>query len=529
MPISRRCFLAGTAAGVAIIGGGAVFTARSLDTAGLRAESNEFYTSLPIPRMLDARSLQNQVSLTAQSGRGELLPNFEADTLGYSAPYLGPVIRIYRGDTVTMAITNAMDRLTTVHWHGLFVPSQLDGGPYGIIEPGQIWQPSLKIDQPAATAWFHPHPHGDTARQVYMGLAGLIFIEDGSSAELGLPNRHGLDDLPLILQDRIIGPEGELIYDNSPMAVMHGSRGDTIIVNGAIGPVAEVPRGIARLRLLNGANARNFRLTFDDSREFHVIANDNGLLAAPVAVSELTIAPGERFEVLVDFSDGRVTTLATYPDRNGQFGTGASDRIKAMVRDATDILTPIVRFDPADYISTAVKVVPARLADLPASATPADAVRRSFILDNMMASNMPMMGEAGSMAGMDHSQMTGMSGMSGTSGLAMGMKMGINGKPFDMRRIDVETKRGTSEIWELRSTEMAHPFHIHGATFRILSLDGASPPPHLSGRKDTLLVNQQAEILVTFDQPADPAKPFMFHCHILEHEDAGMMGQYIAV
>ncbi|MFN0195067.1 MAG: multicopper oxidase domain-containing protein [Aestuariivirga sp.] len=529
MPISRRRLLVSGAAAAAVVGGGAVFTAKRLDTVGLMEEHNEFYTSLPIPKMLDARALQNRIALTAQAGRAEFLPNFEADTLGYSAPYLGPVIRVYRGDTVTMTVTNVMDKVTTVHWHGLFVPSELDGGPYGVIDPGQIWQPSLKIDQPAATAWYHPHPHGDTARQVYKGLAGLIYVEDGSSADLGLPGRYGLDDLPLILQDRTIGPEGELIYDDSPMAVMHGSRGDTIVVNGAIGPVAEVPKSIVRLRLLNGANARNFRLTFDDDRDFHVIANDSGFLAAPVVLTELTIAPGERFEVLVDFSNGRVTSLLTYPDRNGQYGSSLSDTIKAMVRNVTDIPTPIVRFDPTEDISPAVKSLPARLVELPGVVPSPGATRRAFILDNMSASNMAMTGETGSMDDMDHSQMGGMSGMGGTSGLAMGMKMGINGKTFDAARIDVETRLGASEIWELRSTEMAHPFHIHGASFRILSMDGAAPLPHLSGRKDTLLVNESAEVLVTFDQPADPAKPFMFHCHILEHEDAGMMGQYIAV
>jgi blue copper oxidase len=119
--------------------------------------------------------------------------------------------------------------------------------------------------------------------------------------------------------------------------------------------------------------------------------------------------------------------------------------------------------------------------------------------------------------------------MENTSGLAMGMKMGINGKTFDMTRIDAEVKLGDKEIWELRGTEMAHPFHIHGASFRILNLDGAPPPAHQAGQKDTVLVNEWAQLLVSFDQPGDASKPFMFHCHILEHEDAGMMAQYVTV
>ena len=156
-----------------------------------------------------------------------------------------------------MKITNALDRVTTVHWHGLFVPSDLDGGPYGAIDPGQAWQPSLQINQPASTAWYHPHPHGDTARQVYMGLAGLIYVKDDSSDSLELPTQYGLDDFPLILQDKFFTADGDMAYDESPMSILHGSRGNTLIVIGMYGPVAEVPKGIVRLRLLNGANARN--------------------------------------------------------------------------------------------------------------------------------------------------------------------------------------------------------------------------------------------------------------------------------
>ncbi len=392
MSYSRRRFFLGSAAAATVLGAGTVAALKKLDTAGLIEESNEFYTILPIPELLDAREFENQIQLRAKAGRAEFLPNLETDTLGYSAPYLGPVIRVYRGDTVNFSVTNTMDKATTINWHGIFVPSEVDGGPNNLIEPGGIWQPALKIDQPASTAWYHPHPHGDTARQVYMGLAGLIYVEDGSSAELGLPVRYGLDDLPLILQDKNIGPEGELTYDGSPEAVLHGSRGDTIVVNGAIGPVADVPRGIVRLRMLNGANARNFRLEFDDEREFYVIANDNGFLSAPIARKELTIAPGERFEVLVDFSHGRITSLLTYPDNRGRPASSLSDRITALFLAATDILTPVLRFDPIDDISVAVNAMPSKLVDLPEPMRPADARRRAFILDSMIAFNAPITG-----------------------------------------------------------------------------------------------------------------------------------------
>jgi FtsP/CotA-like multicopper oxidase with cupredoxin domain len=209
-----------------------------------------------------------------------------------------------------------MDEATTVHWHGVLIPGSVDGGPHNVIRPGQSWTAKLAIDQPETTAWFHPHPHGATAAQVYSGLAGLLLIEDGTSERLGLPSTYGVDDLPLVLQDRVFGDDGAPVYDPGPMDVMAGYRGDSFIVNGAVGPVAKVPAGIVRLRLVNGANARFFELQFSDSRTFHVIASDGGYLPAPVSLQRLLLAPGERYEILVDFSNGQRATFSTGPDRN---------------------------------------------------------------------------------------------------------------------------------------------------------------------------------------------------------------------
>jgi blue copper oxidase len=180
------------------------------------------------------------------------------------------------------------------------------------------WRPVLKINQPAATLWFHPHPHHDTARQIYMGLTGMIIVDDGSDGRLNLPRTYGVDDLPIILQDRSFEPDGSIGYDNNDLNALdiaYGARGDTIIVNGAIAPVAKVPSGLVRLRLLNAANAQNFDLRFRDRRTFHVIVSDGGFLAEPVAVNELIISPAERFEILVDFADGKAVVLETGPDK----------------------------------------------------------------------------------------------------------------------------------------------------------------------------------------------------------------------
>ncbi|MBV9532229.1 MAG: multicopper oxidase domain-containing protein, partial [Bradyrhizobium sp.] len=155
--------------------------------------------------------------------------------------------RFRRGDHVEMIVQNAMDFATAVHWHGLLVPGDADGGPQQRIDPGSIWRPILAGDQPAATLWYHPHPHKDTARQIYLGLAGLIIVDDGN--DLSLPHQFGLDDLPLIIQDRCLDDDGSLIYDPEQLGVVYGVRGDSVIVNGVITPTAHVPAGWVRLRL----------------------------------------------------------------------------------------------------------------------------------------------------------------------------------------------------------------------------------------------------------------------------------------
>lgn len=402
-------------------------------------------------------------------------------------------------------VRNELDVETTLHWHGAIVPSEVDGGPHNAIAPGGVWRPAFRLDQPAATIWYHAHPHGATARQVYQGLAGMILLDDGSDARLGLPAAYGIDDLPIVLQDRAFERDGSLAYDFSPMATMVGMIGDTIIVNGVVAPAALVPKGIVRLRLLNGSNARPLRLAFDDRRSFAVIGSDAGLLAAPAEHKELIVAPGERFEILVDFADGKSLVLESLPHDIGA-NAGMTGMMR-MMRTSPGEPEQIIRFEPDDGLAAAVRVMPTRLADLP-KLDPASAVRRRRVsLD-------PMMGGMGM-------------GMMGRRG--RGPQMGINGRSFDMDRVDFHAKLGTSEIWEVQTQMMAHPFHIHGTSFRILSIDGEPPPAHLAGLKDVALVEDRVELLVPFNAPATRAMPFMFHCHILEHEDAGMMGQFAVV
>jgi blue copper oxidase len=488
--LTRRQFTNGSAA---VVSGGLVGGLIGAHIA--QSESVHFDTRLPIPPLIDAAKQGNGVKLKVTAGRHAFVNGKPTRSYGYSGPVLGPVIRLRRGDAVEMTVENALDVDTTVHWHGLLVPGHVDGGPHQVIKAGSTWRPRLTVEQPASTTWFHPHLHHDTARQVYMGLTGLIMIDDGSDARLDLPHTYGVDDLPLILQDRSFDSDGSLMYDLDPLTVQYGLRGTSIIANGVVGPVAKILGGLVRLRVLNASNAQNLELRFSDRREFHVIASDAGFLSTPVAAKQLRISPAERFEILVDFSNRKPVLLETGPDTvMGIFGAVSDTDAAAFV--------PIMRFEPTATTGR-VKDLPSRLVE-PVAADREQAVqRRQFLLDS------------------------GICGGKRPTEMGMLPGMCINGKTHDLTRIDVETKLGTLEVWEIVSVGMAHPFHVHGASFRILSLAGAPPPAHLAGWKDVVLVEDEAELLVAFNHPATREHPFMYHCHILEHEDAGMMGQYV--
>lgn len=474
--------------------------------------------ALPIPKLIEAHN-SDPVALSLQKsthrfGSGQAVPS-----RGISSSYLGPVVRVRTGDTIAFRVENHLDEETTLHWHGMLVPSNLDGGPHNTIRPGGVWSPEITIKQPAATTWFHPHPHGDTARQVYLGLAGLMIVSDGGDRDRGLPVTYGVDDLPLVLQDKRFARNGELVYAPDMMDLMHGFQGDTLLVNGAMNPVANVPAGWVRMRLLNAANARNFDLRFADRRPFFVIAGDAGYLPEPVEVRSLVIAPAERYEILVNFADGQSVDMVTAPDAHHADGPGMMMQMGPARRRASRT-ERLLRFEPDRTLKATVTSLPRQLATLAAPDVKSAVAWRTFELNPMMGMGMMGMRSRGRTASADHDHGAGHAQM-----------MGINGRSFAMDRIDVTAKLGTAEIWEISGggMPMAHPFHVHGASFRILSKDGAKPAAQESGWKDVVLLREHAEILVRFDNPASTKMPFMYHCHILEHEDHGMMGQFAVV
>lgn len=426
--------------------------------------------ALLIPHLLKDENPKEGIGeyhIVAQEGSMEFFSGVQTATLGYNGNFLGPAIKLNRGDEVRMKVTNLLKEPTSVHWHGLIVPGTEDGGPHQPIPSSAVWEPAFVIDQPAATLWFHPHVIGTTATQVYSGLAGLILIEDENSRSLGLPDEYGVNDIPLILQDRSFRQDGSFLYADN---MMDGALGDYLMVNGVIAPYLDVLQGKMRFRILNGANARNFFLQLSDGGTFQQIASDGGLLEKPLSLDRLFLSPGERAEIVMDFSayrEGDVVELRTGDALLMTFRVGKNKDEASRVPETLSIIDKMEEIE-----ATGVKTIE---------------------LDGM------------------------------------GHMVTLNGKQFDMDRIDDNVLVNQVEIWEITTTggmmmgSTGHPFHIHGTQFQVLSRNGNPPEPGEQGWKDTVFVgiNETVRIIVRFRYEGI----YMYHCHILEHEEAGMMGQ----
>lgn len=456
------------------------------------AASAQLFTAhnrLAIPPLIDSRRANNDIQLAMAEHQHAFFPNKWSRTGGFGRSFLGPAIRLYRGDDTRLRFENQLREATSVHGHGLHVPGWLDGGPQSRIEPGETWDISLPIRQQASTNWYHPHLHGSTSRQVHSGLAGLYLIEDENSMSLPLPKDYGLDDIPLIVQDRDFEAGIMVPYQASRREMKNGKREDTVIVNGTVNPFVTVPKGWVRLRLLNGSNARFYEFHLVGGERFYKIATEGGFLDEPVAVTSLRMVPGERNEIMVNLSDGKTRQLLA--------------RMVPLDDDWLDELFPRtarvlqIRVDEA---KRGQGRLPARLNTIERLQREDARVVRTFRLQ------------------MEHR---------GRGGHGMHAMFAINDKAMDPVRIDERVRKGDVEIWRIKRDEMDHPFHVHGTSFQILSQRGRSPRPADTGWKDTVEVDWGwTELIMKFEHEANDQFPFMYHCHILEHEDGGMMGQF---
>lgn len=456
--------------------------------------------ALPIPDTLSGSNMD----LTIQEGTWEFHPGEVIPTYGYNGDLLGPTIILEQGQTVTLNVTNTLPDLTTTHWHGLHVSAENDGGPHSLIYPDSTWSPTFTVMNRASTFWYHPHGIGLTDYQVSKGLAGMIIVRDPQEAALALPRTYGVDDIPLILQAKPI-VAGEIM--------LHTGLDSVVITNGVRDAWKELPAQVVRLRCLNGSSERTFLLGFNNGMSFHVIGTDGGLLSAPVALTRARLMPGERLELLVDLNgmEGNSFQLMSYASElpNGivgsaQVGNGMAtlDGYDENALNGADF--PLTSFTVGAQTLDPITTIPSALVPtLPLNEANAD-ITRNFILEPETMGPLPMI----------EGPFT------------------INGELMDMDVINVTIPLDNTEIWSFtNNTMVGHPVHIHDVEFNILDRNGSAPDAWETGWKDVIYVPPQgsARAIMRFEDFTDPDMPYMYHCHMLMHEDEGMMGQFVVV
>jgi FtsP/CotA-like multicopper oxidase with cupredoxin domain len=440
------------------------------------AQDHQRHSNPPVLVNLSSAPNTVEVTITAAQTQLSLVTGAPSEVYAYNGRIPGPTLEVREGDRVIVHVRNNLPEATTVHWHGIHLPVTADGSPFHPVPPGGRHDYVFTI-QPgtAGTYWYHPHPHHRSGYQVAKGLFGAVIVR---AADDPLP--ASLPEKLLILSDNRFLPDGsiDLPDPGSPQGRMdfeNGREGDLLFVNGQVMPALAIRSGeVQRWRVINASAARVYRLALPGHTFLHV-GSDGGLFERAVEVNEILLANSERAELLVR-GTGR-------PGDRGTLRTLPYDRYVPQTRPSDwnrtrDLLTVEYTAEPPK----APLLLPAKLRPVPALDTARATTTRLMVL---------------------------------TQGF-------INRRPMDLRRVDVSAALGATEIWEIENlVGMDHPFHLHGFQFQVLDRNGV--PESYPSWKDTVNVPKHGTVrfIVRYD---DHPGLWMFHCHILSHEDHGMMG-----
>ena len=432
--------------------------------------------SFPEPKVV--RSQGGLLSLKLSATPTPLaLAGQRATLLTYGGSFPGPTLRVRPRDTVRLTLENRLPEPTNLHWHGLPISPKVDD-PFLEIPPGESWTYEFTVPKElAGTFWYHPHLHGRVAPQLFAGLLGALVVESSLDA---IPELREAEEHLLVLKDLAL--QGGRPAPHTPMDWMNGKEGDLVLVNGALRPTLVAQKATLRLRLLNASNARYYRLALQD-HPLYLIAADGGFLEEPLEVSELLLAPGERAEVLVRLrKEGRFLLQALPYDRGAMGMMDMGGMAHAMPQGPSRPETLLYLIAPKNP-----KPLPLPKALSPSPPLPAPVVTRRLVLtEDMMAA-----------------------------------RFFINGQVFDHRRVDLKGQAQTVEVWEVENQgDMDHPFHLHVHPFQVLSV-GGRPFPYRAWKD---VVNLKAGEVARLLVPLREKGRTVFHCHIVEHEDRGMMG-----
>jgi blue copper oxidase len=447
-------------------------------------------------------------NLTVQSGTTVLYGNTPTPTYGINGVWMSPTIAVNKDDSITLNVINNLPVRTTMHWHGLHVSPENDGGPHQTINPGSTWSPSFKVRNNAATFWYHPHGAGQTDIQVSKGLAGFFIVRDAAEAALNLPRTYGVDDIPLNIQSKA--------FDNLLQIAIASDMDTALLVNGTINPQVDVPAQVVRFRLLNGSSLRSYNFGLSNGQHFYQIATDGGLLDTPVMLTRLRLSPGERAEILVNFSAmvSQQLYLKSFASElpSGIYGADTVGDANNEIHDYEDNFLNgadfnLLQINVVAATANPVSTVPASLVPL----TPFDPATvtntRAIVMDTirLLPIDVPNLAEG---------------------------PFGMNNRSFDMEYVNDTVHLNATEIWVLKNNTMvAHPFHIHDIQFNVIEKNGMPPAPTERGWKDVILVmpHDSVKFITKFETFSHPTVPYMYHCHLLHHEDDGMMGSFVVI
>lgn len=495
-------------------------------------DPSNFTNPLKVPRPLEGLfgiiESPSNASIKVKALSLEVVPSTKTDSWVYEVNYSGrsiinPIFKMKREESFSATLTNEIPQETIIHWHGLIVDWKNDGQASYAISQNENYDYGFTVYNRGGTYWYHPHPHLHTAEQIYKGLASFFIVEDRDEENLGksLDLELGKTDIPLLIQDKLFNEEGRLEYDPNEMERIMGFYGDLILVNLTPNPSLEVDTRIYRFRVLNGSSARIYRLAFtkgNESLPFHIIGVDAGLLERPFKVNEVFVAPAERVDLLLDvrhLSRGDVMFLKSLQfdamERDEELMEGMMEGMvfRSKLQQAVDfnILKLLIR-NKINYD-----------AQIPETLSMVQPIDTSRAIERKVA----------------------LSGSMNMKGGLMVQWM-INGEMFDMNRYSFQVDRNVVEIWNVTNPDqsMPHPVHIHGYHFQVierlnspaqvsrLAVDASGRLPTDLGWKDTLLIwpGEKIRIAVDFANRFAGEQTYPFHCHNLEHEDAGMMINY---
>ena len=434
---------------------------------------------LTVPPLIDVRRGRPIVLTMAEMGYN-LDGSHLVSVWGFNGNYLGPTIKIKSGSFAKLNYHNNLPQHVSLSIQGLQASGELFGGATRVLKKGESWAPIVPIEQPASTCWYRSSTLANSAYQTYRGLAGMWLIEDEQSIKSPLPNKYGVDDIPLILQDMEFNSDGlQLFRQNQPYFV-----GNRLLVNGSEAPYLEVPRGWVRLRLVNASLARAYNLRLDNEQEMTLIAQDLGFLPQGKTVKSFVLAPGERVEILVNLTESEGVSLISGHKRD------VFDRVKQFFSSEGELAdNTVLELRPLGELSAFAQKMAVKFeTDAGLMLKAKVAQERTFELDV-------------------------------TNGL-------INQKRFDPRRIDVLAKQGSIERWILTSSRPVG-FSVQGAKFIVKSYNDELTQESELAWKDTVWVNGKIQILVRFEQPSSNVYPFIFGSSNLMLADMGCIGTMV--